>query len=97
MDEVGIRELKAHLSGYVRRVHAEGTTLAVTDRGRIVAVLAPPPLAAEPVRPSLRDRVMARGGRPAVDHSWPATLPPLPAEIRQIDAAALLADLRGER
>jgi prevent-host-death family protein len=39
---VGVRELRQHLSKYLRRV-VRGETLEVTDRGRPVAVLAPLP------------------------------------------------------
>lgn len=41
--DVGIRELKARLSHYVRAAH-EGQRIVVTDRGIPVAVLAPPPV-----------------------------------------------------
>jgi len=41
METVGIRELKNHLSVYVRRVEA-GDIVIVTDRGRVVAELVPP-------------------------------------------------------
>ena len=41
METVGIRELKDHLSKYVRQVEA-GDTVIVTDRGRVVAELVPP-------------------------------------------------------
>lgn len=37
---VGVRELKQHLSEYLHRV-AEGETLQVTDRGVPVALIAP--------------------------------------------------------
>jgi prevent-host-death family protein len=37
---VGIRDLKAHLSDYLRRA-AEGETLQVTDRGRPIALITP--------------------------------------------------------
>lgn len=40
MSTVGVRELKAHLSAYLKRV-AAGAHLTVTDRGRAVATLAP--------------------------------------------------------
>lgn len=40
--EVGVRELKAHLSEYLRRV-AEGESIIVTDRGVAAAVLGPVP------------------------------------------------------
>jgi prevent-host-death family protein len=39
-EEVSVRELRQNLSVYLRRVE-EGETLAVTSRGRRVAVLAP--------------------------------------------------------
>jgi prevent-host-death family protein len=40
VESVGVRELKANLSRYVRRVKA-GARLTVTDRGRAVALLSP--------------------------------------------------------
>lgn len=42
--EVGVRELKAKLSSYLARA-AAGEIVTVTDRGQVVAVLAPPPRA----------------------------------------------------
>lgn len=38
--DIGVRELKAHLSECLRRVQA-GERITVTDRGRPIAVLAP--------------------------------------------------------
>ena len=38
---VSVRELKAHLSAYLRRV-AAGEEVAITSRGQLVARLAPP-------------------------------------------------------
>ena len=58
---VGVRELKQHLSEYLRRV-AAGETLQVTDRGVPVAL----------ITPVLADDPLARG----VDEGWirpPAT------------------------
>jgi prevent-host-death family protein len=40
--DVGIRELKQHLSQYLERA-ARGEIIRVTDRGRPKAVLGPPP------------------------------------------------------
>jgi prevent-host-death family protein len=40
--DVGIRELKQHLSEYVERA-AQGETIRVTDRGEPKAILAPIP------------------------------------------------------
>jgi prevent-host-death family protein len=37
---IGIRELKAHLSRYLKRVQA-GATIRVTDRGRTIATIQP--------------------------------------------------------
>jgi antitoxin (DNA-binding transcriptional repressor) of toxin-antitoxin stability system len=41
MKTVGVRELKNRLSDYIRQVRA-GDTVLVTDRGHVVAELAPP-------------------------------------------------------
>jgi len=40
MDTVGFRELKAHLSRYLKRVRS-GATLTVTERGRSIATISP--------------------------------------------------------
>ena len=40
MTMVGIRELKAHLSEYLRRVK-KGESLAITEHGKSIALLAP--------------------------------------------------------
>ena len=37
---VGVRELKANLSSYLRRVRS-GATLSITDRGTVVATIQP--------------------------------------------------------
>ncbi len=42
MIKVGIRELKSGLSLYLKRV-GNGERITVTDRGRPVAILGPPP------------------------------------------------------
>lgn len=41
MDAVPVRQLQQHASAVLRRVRG-GETIAITDRGVIVAVLAPP-------------------------------------------------------
>ena len=48
MKAVGIKELKAHLSQFVRLVKG-GETILVTDRNEVVAELRPPRPAALPV------------------------------------------------
>jgi prevent-host-death family protein len=41
MDQVPVRELQQHASAVLRRVR-RGETVGITDRGTLVAVLAPP-------------------------------------------------------
>lgn len=43
---VGVRELKAHLSAYLRRVKA-GVTVVITDRGTPVGRIVPEPASLE--------------------------------------------------
>ncbi len=47
MKRVGIRQLKNRLSAYMRQVR-RGASFLVTDRGKPVARIAPPPSEAEP-------------------------------------------------
>ncbi len=42
MNRIGIRELRQHASRYLAAVRA-GETVEITDRGRLVALLVPPP------------------------------------------------------
>jgi prevent-host-death family protein len=53
---VGVRELRQNLSVYLRRVEA-GEVLDVTEHGRLVARLGPPP----PERLSVLERLIAEG------------------------------------
>jgi prevent-host-death family protein len=39
--EAGIREVKAHLSAYIRKVR-DGEVVTITDRGSVAALLVPP-------------------------------------------------------
>ena len=52
MDAVGVRELKANLSRYLKQVQ-RGTTVVVTDRGRTIATI-------QPVARNARAAVFAR-------------------------------------
>ena len=98
MESVGIREMKARLSSYLRRVRA-GESVAVTDRGKVVAVLAPPGVHGDDADgvPALHERVRALGGTLATAHGGWRDVPAGCPEMRTIDAQALLNDLRGER
>jgi len=46
---IGVRELSHHTSRYLAQVKA-GRTLAITERGRIIAVISPAPSTEEQVR-----------------------------------------------
>jgi prevent-host-death family protein len=81
MTSAGIRELKDHLSRYVRRIEA-GERIAITAHGRVVAELVPPGPTTKGT-PSRFDQLVASGvirppleaGDPTQD--WPdIELPP---------------------
>lgn len=75
MIAAGIRDLKTHLSRYLREV-ASGQTVLVTDRGRVVAEVRPPgssDAAADTTELRYREMVIAGAVRPAAnqrDRSW---------------------------
>jgi antitoxin (DNA-binding transcriptional repressor) of toxin-antitoxin stability system len=67
MKTAGVRDLKTHLSSYLRDV-ARGDVVLVTDRGRVVAELRPPGAADRSASPSdLRYQQLVERGilRPA--------------------------------
>lgn len=55
----GVREAKAHLSEYLRRVE-QGETVLITDRGRVVAELSAPGRARPVGQNALADLVLDR-------------------------------------
>lgn len=61
---VGIRELKAGLSGYLNQIKREAKTVVVTDRGQPIAEISPsnPNLAAR-MRVLVADGTVAWSGR----------------------------------
>ena len=86
MADVGIRELKQHLSEYLDRAE-QGEVLRVTDRGRPKAVLGP-----IPGRARIEDGIRAGWIKPGTEASLgPATRSK--ASGRVLDA---LAEDRGE-
>lgn len=98
MKAVGIRELKARLSRYLRDVRA-GEVILVTDRGRVVAELRQPgPLAraqsdADRALRRLVDTGGLRVGEPHDPHVYRRS----PIRARPGTARALLAEEREER
>jgi len=96
MKTVGIRELKAHLSQYVREVGA-GEVFVLTDRGAPVAELRPVGGARQTgsVDDRLR-RLAPLGLRLGQDHD-PAVYRTSPVRLPDGTARALLDEDRGER
>ena len=75
MQSVGVKVLKNCLSAYLREV-ASGETVLVTDRGRVVAELVPPRIAAESSLARQRWSDLVRAGVLApAKHSGRAGLP----------------------
>lgn len=67
MEEIGIRELKTHLSRHLKRVRA-GVRLVVTDHGRSIATIAPidvPPGVDWALQMVTEGRARWNGGKPA--------------------------------
>jgi prevent-host-death family protein len=62
VNAVNIKELKARLSAFLREVQ-RGETFLVTDRGRVIARLAPPDLEGSAVRGPEEIRLAALGVR----------------------------------
>ena len=77
MKAVGVRELKARLSAYLRDV-VSGETVLITDRGRVIAELrAPSEQAAPESELERRLRILASKvplslGRPPAGYEYPA-------------------------
>lgn len=98
MKQVGIRELKDHLSEYIRHVR-EGEVVVVTDRGEVVAELRAPSISGELERkyPGLAE--MARKGlvRLPLKPNHPGAHPHLASVTPPGTAARLLDEDRGER
>lgn len=71
---VGVRELRQNLSVYLDRVRA-GEVLEVTERGKPVARLTPPPTGEEWL-----DRLIAEGKARPPRRSWESLPPPVKLE-----------------
>lgn len=91
MASVGIRELKNSLSRYIRRVE-RGERITVTDRGRVVAELAPPrDYATTDAWPSRYAKLVAEGTirlpvrRGNLVENWPVIRLPRGTAARLID------------
>jgi len=95
---VGVRELKNRLSEYLRDVRA-GERVLVTDRGEVVAELAPPGQGGhEPDAPAALLVLVRRGQASLGSPGNAAVYPALPRRRRRkLTAARLLDEERGSR
>jgi prevent-host-death family protein len=97
MTAVGIRELKDHLSDYLRRARA-GEWIIVTDRGEPVAELSPPGASSSRGGASPALLALAHQGRATVGSANdPAVYPLLKRLLPAGRALDLLDEERGER
>ena len=97
MATVGIRELKNHLSKYVRQVEG-GDVVVVTDRGRIVAELRPPAERRTDIHPGLLE--MERRGqiRLATKQNDPSLYRRMPhIDLGGKTVQDLIDEIRGDR
>jgi len=99
MRAAGVREIKNKLSEYLRLV-AEGETVLVTDRGRVVAQLAPPPVAGAPALTedeALRRLAAAGKVRLARGRIPSPGLGPVGPTPEGIDVDEIMDDVRADR
>ena len=98
MKAIGVRELKARLSGFLREIQA-GEIILVTDRGRVVAELRAPGRAipAETAADRALRRLADTGGLRVGEAHAPDAYRPSPVRARAGTARALLAAEREER
>lgn len=77
MATVGVRELKAGLSKYLRRARL-GESITVTDRGKPVAVIGPVSLANAGIAAMLADGSARWGGGKPLGSAHPARIAGVP-------------------
>ena len=87
METIGVRELQQRASAAIRRVR-RGEILGVTDRGQLVAVLAPPSV-------TVGTGSLIAAGRVSLARRIQGPLPAPVAASRSI--GSVLDELRGER
>lgn len=98
MKTAGIRELKNNLSEYLREVR-RGETVLVTDRGQVVAEIAPPGYrVADPSTPPGLAALARRGLAELASTSGSQVYAALPRKRRgKVSAGQLLDQERGQR
>lgn len=93
MVAVGLRELKARLSAYVRKAR-EGETVLVTDRGQVVAELRAPSMQNATERAPLDDLVQSGALQRGLPNT-PEVYEPSDLSLKEGTSGALLGWLRG--
>lgn len=93
MTTVGIRELRNHLSHYLREVERTGEPITVTDRGEPIAELVP---VAEPPKSRLQQLIDAGLARPPL-REGPIKLRDLGIRLPPGTAQQLIDEDRDER
>ncbi|WP_026455094.1 type II toxin-antitoxin system Phd/YefM family antitoxin [Saccharomonospora iraqiensis] len=92
MERIGVRELRQNASRYLARVRM-GETVEVTDRGELVALLAPPHRTT-----AARDRLIAQGTLiPAANPDGLRHLPEPPPASGARSTQSVLDELREDR
>ena len=92
---MGIRELKARLSEYIRLIRG-GEEVLVTDRGKVVAELRPPRRLMPEARSGL-DELERKGLADLGGPNDPGVYPELDSIVETGEGACLLDEERGER
>jgi prevent-host-death family protein len=100
MRAVGIREVKNRLSEFLRLVR-EGESVLITDHGKVVAQILPPPAYLGAAQESEQEALarLARTGRlrPGAGTPVSAQAPPLPPPATPVDLEMILAETRHDR
>lgn len=97
MTVVGVRELKNHLSRYLREVEGTRQPIAVTDHGRLVAYLQPISVGADTPELSFAERIRSLHGEAATQNGGFPRRQARAADWVPVDVGALLDETRGER
>jgi prevent-host-death family protein len=85
---VGVRELKAQLSEYLRRVKA-GETVIITERGRPIGRIVP-----EPLTLAEKIQLMIDAGEVEWNGERPEPFDPVPLDRSDISITDLIAEMR---
>jgi prevent-host-death family protein len=93
MQAVGVRELKAKLSHYLRVAKTGGVVL-VTEHGRVIAALGPPAMTELPRELAGLQTLVARGLAVPGRRKRPGSYPPTSVQSRAGTAQQLVDELR---